>query len=130
MHLANDECTSVWSSECSGSELDAYFEELPGDAGAPLDQFAIDLGVRVYDRDWLERIESAEHGSSTVGALVRRTGDGDEMASALGPLTVIPARSVVILYRVEVKHFPTQHRGAPHPLRHLGNIRTPRHLHR
>jgi hypothetical protein len=130
MRIDNDECTSVWCSECGGTELDAYFEERRADDTQPISHFARDLGVTEYEHDWLERIESSAHGASTVGGLIRRTGGGDEMADALGPLTALPARCVVVLYHSQVSTFPTEHRGTPHPLRHLGNIRTPKALSR
>jgi len=115
--------TAVWCSERSAADLDDYFDD---DDGGRISRFARDLGIRAFQRDWVERIESALHGHGTVGALIRRTGGGDEMEASLGDLALQPARLVVVLYHVDVVDFPKELDGAPHPLRHLGNIQTPR----
>jgi hypothetical protein len=120
--------TAVWCSERTGAELDAYFAEQYDDEDRPISALAADVGVHYYDHDWIERIECASHGHSTVGELIARTGGGEEMVLSLGELASLPARCVVVLYRAEVADFPVERDGAPHPLRFLGNIATPSSL--
>jgi hypothetical protein len=124
------ELSAIWFSEHEPAELDAYFAEQFEHTDRPRDHLAADLGVVAYDHDWLERIECVGHGCSTVGALIRRTGGGEEMADALGDAVWIPARAVVVLHHAEVRDFPRELDGAPHPLHHVANVPVPKELRR